>query len=56
MSIGPFLVRHGSEAVNAYNPNWRDAMQYLLALYVDESGWGKMPPEQQKQGSTSYMA
>jgi hypothetical protein len=56
MSIEALLVRHGSEAVNAYNPNWRDAMQYLLALYVDESGWGKMTPEQQQQGTASYMA
>ena len=31
-------------------------MQYLLALYVDESGWGKMTPEQQQQGTASYMA
>lgn len=31
-------------------------MQYLLTLYVDESGWGKMTPEQQQQGSASYMA
>ena len=31
-------------------------MQYLLALYLDESGWGKMTPEQQQQGTASYMA
>ncbi|HEX4758850.1 MAG TPA: YciI family protein [Terracidiphilus sp.] len=31
-------------------------MQYLLTLYVDESGWGNMTPEQQQQGSASYMA
>jgi len=31
-------------------------MQYLLTLYVDESGWGKMTPEQQQQGTASYMA
>lgn len=31
-------------------------MQYLLALYLDESGWGKMTPEQQQQGSASYTA
>jgi hypothetical protein len=31
-------------------------MQYLLALYVDESGWEKMTPEQQKQGTGAYMA
>ena len=31
-------------------------MQYLLTLYVDESGWGKMPPEQQQQGVAAYMA
>lgn len=31
-------------------------MQYLLALYVDESVWGKMTPEQQQQGTAAYMA
>jgi hypothetical protein len=56
MSIGAALVRHQNEAVTAYNPNWRNAMQYLLALYMDESGWGKMTPEQQQQGAASYMA
>jgi hypothetical protein len=31
-------------------------MQYLLALYTDESGWGRMTPEQQQQGTAAYMA
>jgi hypothetical protein len=31
-------------------------MQYLLALYLDESSWGKMTPEQQQQGSAAYSA
>ena len=31
-------------------------MQYLLALYMDESGWEKMTPEQQAQGAAAYMA
>lgn len=31
-------------------------MQYLLALYVDESSWGRMTPEQQQQGTAAYMA
>ena len=31
-------------------------MQYLLALYVDESGWGRMTTEQQQQGSAAYTA
>jgi hypothetical protein len=31
-------------------------MQYLLALYLDESGWGRMTPEQQQQGSAAYTA
>ncbi len=31
-------------------------MQYLLALHLDESGWEKMTPEQQKQGTAAYMA
>jgi hypothetical protein len=31
-------------------------MQYLLALYVDESGWDRMTPEQQKQGQAAYSA
>lgn len=31
-------------------------MQYLLALYVDESSWGQMTPEQQQHGTAAYMA
>jgi hypothetical protein len=31
-------------------------MQYLLALYMDESGWTKMTPEQQQQGVAAYGA
>jgi hypothetical protein len=31
-------------------------MQYLLALYLDESAWGTMTPEQQQQGSAAYAA
>ena len=31
-------------------------MQYLLALYVDEYGWGRMTTEQQQQGSAAYTA
>lgn len=31
-------------------------MQYLLALYVEESNWDKMTAEQQKQGTAAYMA
>jgi hypothetical protein len=31
-------------------------MQYLLALYADESQWGNMTPEQQQQGVAAYGA
>ena len=31
-------------------------MQYLLALYSDETGWDKMTPQQQEQGGAAYMA
>ena len=31
-------------------------MQYLLSIYADESGWGRMTEEQQKQGIAAYMA
>jgi hypothetical protein len=31
-------------------------MQYLLALYGDEAGWGRMTPEQQQQGVAAYAA
>jgi hypothetical protein len=34
----------------------RFEMQYLLALYSDESAWDKMTPEQQQQGGAAYMA
>src|ERR1700678_4223889 len=31
-------------------------MQYLLLLHADESGFGRMTPEQQQQGMAAYMA
>jgi hypothetical protein len=31
-------------------------MQYLLMLYADEAGWGKMTPAEQQQGMAAYMA
>jgi len=31
-------------------------MQYLLAIYSDESSWGKLTPEQQQQGLAAYAA
>jgi hypothetical protein len=31
-------------------------MQYLLALYQDESAWPKMTKEQQEQGAGAYTA
>jgi hypothetical protein len=31
-------------------------MQYLLALYQDESAWPKMTPQQQEQGVAAYAA
>jgi hypothetical protein len=31
-------------------------MQYLLLLYADESGWGKLTPAEQEQGVAAYAA
>ncbi|MFL6428119.1 MAG: YciI family protein [Acidobacteriaceae bacterium] len=31
-------------------------MQYLLMLYTDETGWGRMTPTEQQQGYAAYMA
>jgi hypothetical protein len=31
-------------------------MQYLLMLYVDESGWPKLTKTEQEQGMAAYMA
>jgi hypothetical protein len=31
-------------------------MQYLLMLYVDESGWTKLSKAQQEQGAAAYTA
>ena len=31
-------------------------MQYLLMLYLDESGWPKMTPAEQQQGVAAYTA
>lgn len=56
LSIGRGPIRHGGETINAYNPKTEDAMQYLLTLYLDESNWGRMTPEQQQQGSAASTA
>jgi hypothetical protein len=32
------------------------SMQYLLALYVNESGWAKLNPAEQEQGMAAYTA
>ncbi len=31
-------------------------MQYLLLIYSEEDGWGKLTPEQQQQGMAAYEA
>ena len=31
-------------------------MQYMLTIYADESGFTKMPPEDQKKGVAAYEA
>jgi len=31
-------------------------MQYLLLLYAEEAGWGKLSKEQQQQGVSAYGA
>ena len=31
-------------------------MQYLLLLYADEAGWGKLTPAEQEQAVTAYAA
>jgi hypothetical protein len=31
-------------------------MQYLLMLYVDESGWHELTPAEQQQGMAAYQA
>jgi len=31
-------------------------MQYMLMLFVDESGWGKLTMPQQEQGMAAYTA
>ena len=31
-------------------------MQYMLMLYVNESGWPKLSPAEQQQGMAAYMA
>lgn len=39
-----------------YNLKGKCAMEYLLMLYADESGWSKLSEEQQKQGMAAYNA
>ena len=34
----------------------RNHMEYMLVLYADESGWGKMTKTEQEQGYAAYMA
>ena len=31
-------------------------MEFILMAYVQESGWGQLTPEQQKQGMAAYTA
>jgi hypothetical protein len=31
-------------------------MEFILMAYVQESGWEKLPPEEQKQGMAAYTA
>ena len=31
-------------------------MHYLLMLYVDETGWPRLTPEEQQRGMAAYMA
>jgi hypothetical protein len=31
-------------------------MEYLLVLYAEETGWGKMSKAEQEQGMAAYMA
>lgn len=31
-------------------------MQYLLAIYVDDSSWDRLTSEQQQQGNAAYLA
>ncbi len=31
-------------------------MQYMLGLYLEESAWERMTPEQQQQGAAAYTA
>ena len=31
-------------------------MEYLLMLYIDESGWPKLTPAEQERGVAAYMA
>jgi hypothetical protein len=37
-------------------PSRRIPMQYLLLLYADETGWGKLTPAEQEQGVAAYAA
>jgi hypothetical protein len=45
-------MRHPS----AYNPIQEKTMQYMLGLYLEESAWERMTPEQQQQGAAAYTA
>src|SRR5215471_17714483 len=35
---------------------WENKMQYLLMLYVDEAGFGRLPKAQQEEGVAAYVA
>jgi hypothetical protein len=35
---------------------WRNPMQYVLLLYVNESAWPKMSKAEQEQGMAAYFA
>jgi hypothetical protein len=56
MSESGLVERHTNERTWR-RELWMGAiMEFMLMSYVQESGWGQLTKEQQKQGMASYMA
>jgi hypothetical protein len=50
------VARHVDERQSRPRTSGRLKMEFILMAYVQETGWDKLTPEQQKQGMAAYTA
>src|SRR5580698_5569991 len=56
MSEWTRVARHDDERLSRPRTSGRLMMEFILMAYVQETGWEKLTPEQQKQGMAAYTA